>query len=285
MIKKLTDRVFYMPHKQETDRPSLGLICGDKYSLIVDSGNSPKHAKEFLSEINSMDIPPVKYLVITHFHWDHIFGMREMDFITIGHENTKVKLEEMKELKWDDASLEKYLKDGTFTEFTIKCIKEEMSNEERDNFMLDDLDIIFNSSIEIDLGGVTCIIKDIGGDHTDDSSVIYIPEEKVFFLGDCVYGSRYNGAYGYTMEKLLPMIEKIESFVADHYIISHETICDRKEIVEFWEQLKSTGEIVGEDTLVDEAIKRFENKYNRQPSEDETFFINCFANVNKAIKE
>lgn len=284
MLKKLTERVFYMPHSEETDRPSLGLICGNKYSLIVDSGNSPKHAKEFLSEIDSMDIPPVKYLVITHCHWDHIFGMREMDFVTIGHENTKVKLEETKEFKWDDETLEQYLKDGKFNEFTIKCIKAEMSKEERDNLIIDDLDITFNDKVEIDLGDVTCVIKAIGGDHTDDSAVIYIPEEKVIFLGDCVYGSRYNGAYGYTREKLYPMIDKIESYEADYYIVSHETICDRKEIVEFWDQLKSTGEIVGEDTSVEESTKRFSDKYDRQPSEDETFFINCFANVNKAIK-
>lgn len=29
MLNKLFDRVFYMPHNNETDRPALGLICGD----------------------------------------------------------------------------------------------------------------------------------------------------------------------------------------------------------------------------------------------------------------
>lgn len=282
MLKKLTERIFYMPHSEETDRPSLGLICGNKYSLIIDSGNSAKHAKEFLSEINSMDIPPVKYLVITHWHWDHIFGMREMDFVTIGHENTKVKLEEMKGFKWDDASLEKHLKDGTFTEFTINCIKEEISKQERDKFIIDDLDITFNDSIDIDLGGITCIVKEIGGDHTDDSSVIYIPEEKVLFLGDCIYGSRYNDEYGYTMEKLLPMLENIRKYKSDYYIVSHEEIWNQKQVDEFWNQLRLAGEIVGEDTSAEEATKRFSDTYNRQPSEDEAFLINCFANVNKA---
>lgn len=88
-----------MPHDDTTDRPTLGLICGSKSSMIIDSGNSPRHAKEFLSKIKSMEIPPVKYLVITHYHWDHIFGIKEMDLITIMSLATEKKIEEMKLLK------------------------------------------------------------------------------------------------------------------------------------------------------------------------------------------
>lgn len=285
MIKNLSDNIFYMPHSEETDRPSLGLICGNKYSLIIDSGNSPKHAKEFLAQVNEMDIAPIKYLLITHWHWDHIFGIKDMNLLTIAHENTKEKLDEMKSLKWDDESLEKYLNDGTFTEFTINCIKEEMSKQERDSFIIGDLDITFKDSIEIDLGGITCIVEKVGGSHTDDSSVIYVPEEKVMFLGDCVYGRRYKGEYGYTTKTLLPMIDKIEKYDASYYIVSHETLWDKKEIDEFFNQLRTTGQVVGADTSAEEAIKRFSDTFYKEPSEDEAFYINCFANVNKVIKE
>ncbi|WP_432665598.1 MBL fold metallo-hydrolase [Wukongibacter baidiensis] len=283
MIKKLTDRVFYMPHSEETDRPSLGLICGNKYSLIVDSGNSPKHAREFLSEIEALDIPPVRYLVITHWHWDHIFGIKEMDLVTIAHENIKEDFEKMKKYNWDDASLEGYIKDGTFSDFTVEFIKKEMPD--RKELSIGDLDIIIKDSIEIDLGGVTCIIKGVEGSHTDDSLVVYAPEEKVVFLGDCVYGTKYNGVYGYTKEKLFPMIEKIEEFDAEHYIISHEELCDKKEMDEFWSQLRAAEEVVGKTTSAEEAIKRFSEKFGKEPSEDEVFCINCFANVNKAMEE
>jgi glyoxylase-like metal-dependent hydrolase (beta-lactamase superfamily II) len=42
----------------------------------------------------------------------------------------------------------------------------------------------FEDEVQIDLGGITCIIKHVGGDHADDSVVIYIKEEKILFLGD-----------------------------------------------------------------------------------------------------
>ena len=283
MLEKITDRIFYMQCSEQTDRPALGLICGDKYSLIVDSGNSPKHAKEFLAEVSSMSIPPVKYLVITHWHWDHVFGIKDMNLITIAHEKTKEKLEEMKRYKWDDTSLDKYVKEGIYNDFTINCIKEEI--QDRENFTLGDLDITYKNNIEIDLGGLSCIIKAVGGTHTEDSSVIYVPKERVIFLGDCVYGTRYNGEYGYTQEKLLPLIDEIEKFEADHFIISHQELYNKKEINEFWSQLRNTGKIVGTGTSSEDATKRFLEIYNRMPSEDEASYIECFANVNKAIKQ
>ncbi len=123
MLKQLTDKIYYMPHNNDTDRPTLGLICGSQYSLIVDSGNSPKHAKEFMTALLDMDIPPVKYLIITHWHWDHILGIKEMNLTTIAHHHTKIKLDEMNQLKWDDSSLDHYVKEGRFSEFTINCIK------------------------------------------------------------------------------------------------------------------------------------------------------------------
>ena len=92
MLKKITNRVHYMPHYAETDRPALGLICGDKFSLVVDSGNSPAHASDFLKLVEKMDISPLKFVVITHWHWDHIFGIKTMDLLTISTEETKKKL-------------------------------------------------------------------------------------------------------------------------------------------------------------------------------------------------
>lgn len=279
MLNKLTDRVYYMPHSEETDRPSLGLICGSKYSLVVDSGNSPKHAKEFLSEIESMDIPPLKYLVITHNHWDHIFGIKEMGLITISNCNTKAILDETKKLKWDDVSLEKYIKEGKFSEFTISCIKKEIADREK--FQIGNLDITYKDCMEIDLGDITCIIEAVGGDHTNDASIIYVPEEKVVFLGDCIYGGMYKGVYGYTKERLFPMIDKIQKYEANHFIISHEEIFNRDKINELWTQLKTTGQIAGEDSCIEQVIEKFSDTLNRKPSEDEEFYLNCFVNVNK----
>ncbi len=38
--------------------------------------------------------------------------------------------------------------------------------------------LTFQDQIELDLGGVTCVLKHVGGDHAHDSVVIYVKEEK-----------------------------------------------------------------------------------------------------------
>ncbi|HAK42137.1 MAG TPA: hypothetical protein DCM59_04740 [Clostridium sp.] len=38
-----------------------------------DAGNSPTHADSLLSKLEKMKFPPIKYVVMSHYHWDHIF--------------------------------------------------------------------------------------------------------------------------------------------------------------------------------------------------------------------
>ncbi|WP_375345892.1 MBL fold metallo-hydrolase [Priestia megaterium] len=126
MLKKLTDHVYYFPHSEETDRPVLGLICGEKYSFIVDAGNSPAHASLFLEEVEKMGVPPIKGVAITHWHWDHTFGIHAMNKYTISHHLTKKKLAYLKTLRWDDDALDKRVQEGEEIEFCRDMIKKEM---------------------------------------------------------------------------------------------------------------------------------------------------------------
>ena len=36
-LKRLTDRIYYLEHESETDRPMLAYIRGDKWSLAIDA--------------------------------------------------------------------------------------------------------------------------------------------------------------------------------------------------------------------------------------------------------
>ena len=39
-LEQLTPRVYQLPFSQENDRPALGYIRGDLFSLMVDAGNT-----------------------------------------------------------------------------------------------------------------------------------------------------------------------------------------------------------------------------------------------------
>ena len=46
---------------------------------------------------------------------------------------------------------------------------------------------IVEGSRTFDLGGVTAVVQHVGGDHAPDSLVVYAVEDRVLFLGDCLY--------------------------------------------------------------------------------------------------
>lgn len=80
-------------------------MCGEKYSLVIDGGNSVQHARDLIEEIRCLDVPPVQYVVITHAHWDHFLGMNEFGATIIVNRLTEQRLNEWRDYSFDDATL------------------------------------------------------------------------------------------------------------------------------------------------------------------------------------
>lgn len=268
-----------MPHYSETDRPALGLICGDFFSVIVDSGNSPAHARDFLELVDKMDKPPVKFVILTHWHWDHIFGMKTMGFITISHEETKKTLAYLQTLKWDDASLDARVETGEEIEFCRDMIKREMPN--RDHLELKLPELTFTNKMEIDLGGVTCVVEHVGGVHAQDSSIIYVPNEKVMFLGDCIYQDFYSGEWSYDLDELVILLDKIKKYDVDTYVTGHQNPQSHEDMWRFLNDLTSIGQIVDREVSLDIAVAAFTEVRKESPNEEQLEFIQNFVNGNR----
>lgn len=171
-LKQLTNRIYYLPHDAKTDRPILSAICGNHQTLIVDSGNSDKHAKLFLSEIGQYQISNCNSVVLTHWHWDHSFGTFQMKLFTIAHEKTKNHLEKLIGYNWSNEALDERVEKGLENMFCSEMIKKEFGEERSITITLPN--ITFKEELEIDLGDIRCMVKHVGGDHSDDSSVMFI---------------------------------------------------------------------------------------------------------------
>ena len=279
MLKNLTENVYYQPHYQPTDRPVLGLISGEKFSLVMDAGNSPAHAAEFLKNVEGMNVSPLKFLAITHWHWDHVFGIRTMDLLTLSHEMTKKIIDYMKTLEWDDESLDKRVETGEEIEFCQEMIKREMPS--RDHLVLQSPDISFADRIEIDLGNLSCIIEHVGGVHARDSSVVYIPEEKVLFLGDCLSPDFYSGDWSYDRNELDLLLLKISRYEADVYVSSHNDPETHDEIWSYLNRLQAIGELAGTELSIEAAVSHFQESEGKTPDEEELELLQYFVNGNK----
>ncbi len=232
----MTEHIYYLPADKKTDRPILAVIIGKESYLVVDAGNSPAHAKLFLDEISKIEMPQTGYLVITHWHWDHIFGITTMNLPTIAHIETKKKIEELTLLDWSDQALDQRVESGEEVAFCSDMIKAEMPD--RSDLQITPPNITFTNKMEIDLGGVHCIIENVAGDHSKDSSVIYVSEDKTLFLGDCICGDVYNN-WNYSSENIVMMLEKLKSYDVDYYVESHEIPVSKDKMEEEFNELES----------------------------------------------
>ncbi len=161
-ITKLSERIVYLPPYPETDRPILGAIVGSEHTLLIDAGNSSGHARQFREELSAISVKG-DWLAITHHHWDHVFGIKEVGLPTISHSMTRRKIAEMQELSWTDSALEQRLLEKTEIQFAVDAIKEEFGDERNIELSLPHL--TFETSLTLDLGGISCILEHVGGDH------------------------------------------------------------------------------------------------------------------------
>ncbi len=149
----------------------------------------------------------------------------------------------------------------------------------REGLILGNGDITFDSKLEIDLGGVNCIIENVKGDHAEDSCIVYIPSDKVMFLGDCLSPDFCGGARSYS-HKVIDMINKIKKYDVNTYIAAHDEPIDKDEIHQYFKELKEIEKLTREIVDIEMAIESFKNEYLRDPNADEIDTLQYFVNGN-----
>jgi len=245
MFTQLSDRIWYMEQMVETDRPHLGYIRGDRYSLMVDAGNSPAHLALFLAELKRAGLKSPDFIGITHWHWDHTFGMCAARVPTIASRRTDRHLRRIMEWKWDDASMEERLRTREDTEFSTALIRKEYPD--RSLIRVVPADIVFTERLSVDLGGVSCEMILLEGPHSEDGVIYFLPEERFVFLGDSpgkdLMGLdwHYDPAHPERIKELLaplpydparlrPYIEYLEGLDFKHALASHDDLYTRESL-------------------------------------------------------
>lgn len=177
-LKKLTEHIWYMPYETERDRPNLGYVKGNNWSLAIDAGHSAAHTKEFYSLLEKENLPLPSLTVLTHWHWDHTFGMHAVNGLCVANKKTNEYLREWKK---------KIETNGPDEFFALhESIRREYAGGRE--VIVTPADILFSGEMTLDLGGVHVDLMETEAPHTDDSTLVYVREDKVLFLGDSTSG-------------------------------------------------------------------------------------------------
>ncbi len=220
MLKRLTKRIYYMSGEEETDRPYLYYIYGDQYSLAIDAGSSKAHVEASYKAIEEEDLPKPSYTVLTHWHWDHTFGLHAVEGQTIASAKTNQKLRQVKTWKWTIEDMEAREKTGEDIAFCNACIQKVYKDLNEIKVVTANLEV--EDRLTIDLGGVTCQIEQQDATHSRDSLFLYFPEERALAVGDADSEDHYENGGKYDKTKLSRLIQYIEQFDFDYYLLGHD---------------------------------------------------------------
>ena len=199
-LNRLTERIWVYPYEEERDRPNLSYIRGDRWSLAVDAGHSAEHTKEFYSALETAGLPLPELTVLTHWHWDHTFGMHAVHGLCLANERTNQYL---------DAFRKRLVAEGMafFLEMDERIRREYADGRPA---VVTLADLVFRNEILLDAGGCTIRVFQAEAPHTDDSTLIEIPGEKVLILGDSTGGAFPEWTVDQRLaEKLAKTVEKI----------------------------------------------------------------------------
>jgi glyoxylase-like metal-dependent hydrolase (beta-lactamase superfamily II) len=245
-FEQLSPHILIMHAEHETDRPVIAAITGARRTLLMDAGASPAHAGQFRAELERRGCRLPDLLALTHWHWDHSFGMSAWDIPAVAHKETAEALAALSGRGWSDEDMAELVQAGTISEDSVRHITLEYG--ERREIAVVKPDIVFTGRITIDLGGVTCELSHVGGDHASDSCVLYVKEDKVLFLGDALGPSVYGGPRKYSSTGFLRLLEMAYGYGADWLVESHSLPLDSQQFrtdLDPWERLARLVDVFG----------------------------------------
>jgi cyclase len=209
------------------------VIVNEDDVLIVDSHISPAAAWALLDEIKTITDKPVRYVVDTHFHFDHAHGNQVFppDIEVIGHEFTREKIASggsksgrsydlyVGGLPAQIDKLEADLKaarDSSDTEKVKELEKtlavQKQYKEATDAVVPTPPNTTMSQRMTLYRGGREIDLLFFGRGHTGGDVVVYLPAEKVLATGDLITGGLSYMGDGYVSEwaDTLEQVKKLD---------------------------------------------------------------------------
>ena len=259
VLTKIAAHVYWMP-PGPPDRPSVCGVVGDRRTLMLDAGSSSAHTRAFLDDLLTESGTRPSAVVYTHSDWDHVLGGAEVGALVIAHARTAEQLIELADRDWSDEGLDRRVAAGLSSPQHAADVKVELPSPRV--VAVAPADIHFHDGIRIDLGNVTVHVRHVGGDHSAESSVMYVEPDRVLFLGDCMSPSP-EGAL--TAESAFRLRDVILRFPAILYVEGHhESVSSRSDMEEWFEKMRLAEAAVREGAAI------------AAPDEDTEYFIQAF---------
>ena len=245
MFEGISPHVYIKEPNGYSDRPTIGYIKGEKLSLLFESGASKYHNEEIRKDLELASLPYPSLVAISHWHWDHSFGLYEWNVPSIAGKETNNMLKKLSKLKWDEESIKERILKREEIVFCHEMMKREYGDT--NTIKVVPASIEFEKELSIDLGGINLRLIHISGPHSRDSVVLYIPEEKIIFLADSHGKDLYTYPWHFDINEEEKFMEEVDKIPYD--LIEKDRYLERLKSLDFSIAIPGHSGIMERDEL------------------------------------
>lgn len=216
------------------------IIVNEDDVVVVDTHSKPSAARALISQIKrEITEKPVRYIVNTHFHWDHCLGThayvssfpgpvhilssaatRDLIIEEAQPRLKKTLAEIPKQIEDLNRRLEKATDPESRQTLQRMIAQAEAYREEMRSVEIDVPTMTFNNNLYLNKKGRDIDLSLQGLGHTSGDVVVHLPKERVLASGDLAHGFLPFIADGYPRE-WPATLKRVQSADFDHVVPGH----------------------------------------------------------------
>jgi glyoxylase-like metal-dependent hydrolase (beta-lactamase superfamily II) len=192
---------------------NVGVVATDKGTLLVDTPLLSRQAEAISGELTAAGHRPVRFIVLTHHHDDHILGTALFGDEAIIFGNRLV-YQSMAE--YDPASV---------TEWAVTWNWPRPSDpEEMASARIVRPDVVFEEKLTLYLGGTEVWLFPLPG-HLEESTGVFVPESRVLITGDALFCNHHPYMVEGNLQEWLQCLDTMRELEAERIIPGHGPVC------------------------------------------------------------